>query len=85
MTKNLVPWAGIDQLDTAGNPSYLGRYATKLLVTGRLLPRAHKSLALAQKIRLVELPGYSHQYGIPEQEERRLLQAVRAALGEARR
>ena len=83
--KTGVNKAGIDQLDTAGNPSYLGRYATKFLITGRLLPRAHKSLALAQEIRVVELPGYSHQYGIPEQEERRLIQAVRMALVESRR
>jgi hypothetical protein len=83
--KTGVNKAGIDQLDTAGNPSYLGRYATKFLVTGRLLPRAHKSLALAQEIHVVELPGYTVHHGIPEQEERRLVQTVRAALGKGRR
>ena len=78
--KTGVNKAGIDQLDTAGNPSYLGRYATKFLVTGRLLPRAHKALALAQGIHVVELPGYAVDHGIPDQEERRLIQAVHAVL-----
>jgi hypothetical protein len=80
--KTGVNKAGIDQLDTAGNPSYMGRYATKFLVTGRYLPRAHKSLALAQDIHVVELPGYTTHHGIPDQEKRRLIQAVRGALGE---
>lgn len=72
--------AGIDQLDTAGNPSYLGRYATKFLGTGHYLPRAHKSLAMAQGIHVVELPGYTVHHGTPEQEQRRLIQSVRMAL-----
>ena len=72
-------------MDTAGNPSYLGRYATKFLVTGRYLPRVHKSLAVAQEIHVVELPGYTVHHGIPEQEQRRLVQTVRAALGKGRR
>lgn len=83
--KTGVNKAGIDQLDTAGNPSFMGRYATKLLITGRLLPRAHKALALAQEIHVIELPGYSVQYGIPDQEKRRLIETVRTALGESRR
>ena len=82
--KTGVNKAGIDQLDTAGNPSYLGRHATKFLVTGRYLPRAHKSLALAQDIHVVELPGYTMHHGIPDQEQRRLVQTVRMALGERR-
>lgn len=82
--KTGVNKAGIDQLDTAGNPIYLGRHASKLLVTGRYLPRAHKALALAQGIHVVELPGYTVHQGIPEQEQRRLVQTVRTALGEQR-
>jgi hypothetical protein len=42
-------------------------------------------LALAQEIHVVELPGYTLHHGIPEQEQRRLVQTVRAALGEGRR
>ena len=72
--------AGIDQLGTAGNSSYLGRYSTKILGTGRCLPRAHKSLAMAQGIHLVELPGYTVHLGTPEQEQLRRLQCVRMAL-----
>ena len=78
--KTGVNKAGIDQLDTAGNPIYLGRYASKFLVTGRYLPRSHKALALAEGIHVVELPGYTVQHGIPDQEGRRLIQTVRAAL-----
>jgi len=78
--KTGVNKAGIDQLDTAGNPSYLGRFATKFLVTGRYLPRSHKALALAQGIYVVELPGYTVHHGIPDQEERRLIQTVHTAL-----
>jgi hypothetical protein len=78
--KTGVNKAGIDQLDTAGNPVYLGRYATKFLVTGRYLPRSHKALALAQDIHVVELPGYTVHHGIPDQEQRRLIQTVHAAL-----
>jgi hypothetical protein len=78
--KTGVNKAGIDQLDTAGNPIYLGRYAHKFLVTGRYLPRAHKALALAQGIHVVEMPGYTVHHGIPDQEQRRLVQAVRTVL-----
>lgn len=79
--KTGVNKAGIDQLDTAGNPLYLGRYANKFLVTGRYLPRAHKSLALAEGIHVVELPGYTVHHGIPDQEQRRLIQTVHQVLG----
>jgi hypothetical protein len=78
--KTGVNKAGIDQLDTAGNPIYLGRYANKFLVTGRLLPRAHKALALAEGIHVVELPGHSAYHGIPTQEQRRLIQSVHSVL-----
>jgi hypothetical protein len=54
--------------------------ATKFLVTGRYLPRAHKALATAQGIHVVELPGHSAYHGIPEQEQRRLIQSVRRTL-----
>jgi hypothetical protein len=79
--KTGVNKAGIDQLDTAGNPVYLGRYATKFLVTGRYLPRAHKALANSQHIHVVELPGYRVGQRLPDQEERRLIQSFQSALG----
>lgn len=72
--------AGIDQLDTAGNPTYLGRHTQKFLITGRYLSRAHKSLALAQQIRVIELPGYMHGKGLPAQEANRLVQTIQRAL-----
>jgi len=78
--KTGVKKAGIDQLDTAGNPHYLGDFLAKLLVTGRYLPRAHKALATAQEIRVIELPGYSDRSGIPSQDQRRLVQTVMQAL-----
>jgi hypothetical protein len=80
--KTGVNKAGIDQLDTAGNPVYLGKYAAKFLVTGRYLPRAHKALATSQRIHVVELPGYTVGRRLPPQEERRLLQSVQSVLGE---
>ena len=79
--KTGVNKAGIDQLDTAGNPVYLGKYATKFLVTGRYLPRAHKALATSQHIHVVELPGYTVGQRLPGQEERRLVQSFQSALG----
>ncbi len=82
--KTGVNKAGIDQLDTAGNPVYLGKYAVKFLVTGRYLPRAHKALAASQQIHVVELPGYDVGRRLPPQEERRLVQSVRSALGGGR-
>jgi hypothetical protein len=57
--KTWVNKAGIDQLDTAGNSVYLGKHATKFLVTSRYLPRAHKTLASSQHTHVVELPGYT--------------------------
>ncbi len=78
--KTGVKKAGIDQLDTAGNPHYLGDFLTKLLVTGRYLPRAHKALATAQNIRVIELPGYNDHSGLTEKEKRLLIQSVQQAL-----
>lgn len=78
--KTGIKKAGIDQLDTAGNPHYLGDYLVKLLITGRYLPRAHKALATAQEIRVVELPGYNDHSGLPSNEKRLLVQTVRNAL-----
>lgn len=78
--KTGVKKAGIDQLDTAGNPHYLGDFLAKLLVTGRYLPRAHKALASAQEIRVVELPEYNDRQGFSAQEKRILVQAVQQAL-----
>jgi hypothetical protein len=78
--KTGIKKAGIDQLDTAGNPHNLGDYLVKLLITGRYLPRAHKALATAQDIRVIELPGYSDHSGLPPNEKRLLVQTVRNAL-----
>jgi hypothetical protein len=78
--KTGVKKAGIDQLDTAGNPHYLGDFLAKLLVTGRYLPRAHKALATAQEIRVIELPGYSDRSGLPANEKQILIQAVQQTL-----
>ncbi len=78
--KTGVRKAGIDQLDTAGNPHYLGDFLVKLLVTGRFMPRAHKSLATAQEIRVIELPGYSDHSGLSGREKQILVESVRQAL-----
>ncbi len=78
--KTGVKKAGIDQLDTAGNPHYLGDYLVKLLVTGRYLPRAHKALASAQEVRVIELPGYSDRSGLPEHDQQHLVQTMHEAL-----
>ena len=78
--KTGIKKAGIDQLDTAGNPHYLGDFLAKMLVTGRYLPRAHKALATAQEIRVIELPGYSDRVGLPSQDKHRLVQTVQQAL-----
>ena len=78
--KTGVKKAGIDQLDTAGNPHYIGDYIAKMLVTGQYLPRAHKALATAQEIRVVELPGYNDRSGLPAQDTHNLIQAVAQVL-----
>jgi hypothetical protein len=78
--KTGIKKAGIDQLDTAGNPHYLGDFLAKLLITGRYLPRAHKALATAQQIQVIELPGYDDRSGIPAQEQRHLVQTIQQAL-----
>lgn len=78
--KTGVKKAGIDQLDTAGNPHYLGEYLVKFLVTGRYLPRSHKVLASVQEIHVVEMPGYEERRGIPERERQALVRAVQTAL-----
>jgi len=78
--KTGVKKAGIDQLDTAGNPYYMGMYATKFLITGRRLPRAHKTLAAAQQIHVIELPGYYPGEGIPHNERQFLRQQIEEAL-----
>jgi len=71
---------GIDQLDTAGNPTYMGRHTQKFLITGRYLSRAHKSLAMAQLIHVIELPGYVHGKGLPIKEANRLVQTIQRTL-----
>lgn len=78
--KTGVKKAGIDQLDTAGNPMYMGMYATKFLITGRRLPRAHKTLAVAQQIHVIELPGYYPGRGIPNNERQFLRQQIEQML-----
>ena len=78
--KTGVKKAGIDQLDTAGNPNYIGMYATKFLITGRRLPRAHKTLAVAQQIHVIELPGYYPGQGIPQSERQFLKQQIEQTL-----
>lgn len=78
--KTGVKKAGIDQLSTAGNPKYIGSHILKFLVTGRYLPRAHKMLAIAEGVRVVELPGYQDNRRLPEQEERLLVDTVVRAL-----
>ena len=74
--KTGVKKAGIDQLDTAGNPHYLGDFLAKMLVTGRYLPRAHKALAYAQEVRVIELPDYDDRLGLSQSEQRRLVKTV---------
>jgi len=56
------------------------RYASKFLVTGRYLSRTYKALTLAQGIHAVEMPGYTVHHGIPDQEQRRLIQTVHSVL-----
>ena len=53
-----------------------------LALTGNstLKPRAHKALASAQGIHVVELPSYTVHHGIPDHEQRRLVQTVRTVL-----
>lgn len=72
--------AGIDQLDTAGSSRFLGAHLVKFLVTGRYLSWAHKMLALAESIRVVELPGYRDRRRLPDQEHRHLIMTVTQAL-----
>ena len=78
--KTGVNKAGIDQLDTAGNPLYSGIHLQKFLVTGRYLTSAYKALALAQNIRVIELPGYTVEHGIPERERFNMIQTIHSAL-----
>lgn len=72
--------AGIDQLDTAGNPAYLGPYTQKFLITGQYLSRAYKSLALAQQICVIELPGYIEGKALSAQEADRLIRTIQKTL-----
>jgi hypothetical protein len=74
--KTGVKKAGIDQLDTAGNPRYLGEHIIKMLITGSYLPRAHKSLAFAQEIRVIELPSYEDRRGISPKDQQWLVSQV---------
>ena len=78
--KTGVKKSGIDQLDTAANPHYLGMYATKFLITGRRLPRAHQTLAVAQQIHVIELPGYYPGRGIAKNERQFLRQQIEQKL-----
>ncbi len=78
--KTGIKKAGIDQLDTAGNAHYLGENILKFLVTGRYLPRAHKMLAVAEEIQVIELPGYRDNRRLPDQEKHRLIDTVKRKL-----
>jgi hypothetical protein len=78
--KTGVKKAGIDQLDTAGNQTYMGRYINKFLITGRRLPSAHKTLARAQQIHVIELPGYDYRGRLPASERQYLVQSITQAL-----
>ena len=77
--------AGIDQLDTAGNPTYLGEHVVKFLITGRYLSRAYKSLAFAERVRVIELPKYDDGRSLQEQERSLLINTVLSELGGRRR
>ncbi len=72
--------AGIDQLDTAGNPLYLGNHLVKFLITGRYLSRAHKSLAMAQQVQVIELPNYQHGRSLPPKDKQHLLNHINSYL-----
>lgn len=78
--KTGVKKAGIDQLNTAGNPLFMGMHAAKFLITGRMLPRAHKTLATAQQIHVIELPGYYPGRGLPQRERQLLRQQIERVL-----
>jgi hypothetical protein len=78
--KTGVKKAGIDQLDTAGNAHYMGDHILKFLVTGRYLPRAHKMLAVAEEISVIELPDYNDRRRLPVQDEQRLIETVQRKL-----
>ena len=78
--KTGVNKAGIDQLSTAGAEDYLGEHLTKFLITGRRLTPAIRALARTQDVRVIELPGYDFDRGIPANERNFLLQVIRSAL-----
>ena len=71
---------GIDQLDTAGNSHYLGKFSTKFLITGRPLSREHKALAVAQQVYVIELPGYRRGRSLPKRERQILRQRIERTL-----
>lgn len=78
--KTGIKKAGIDQLDTAGGHNYLGEHIAKTLVTSGRLSRAYHTLAAAQNIRIIELPGYREGYGLQDREKRALVQSMQHVL-----
>ena len=85
MKKDLVTLVGEQPLPTLLSIRHLD--AKEVLFVGTrewhnvgYLPRAHKALALAQGIHVVEMPGNTVHHGIPDQEQRRLIQTVHSVL-----
>ena len=75
------PKKGIDQLNTAASPTYLGTFTTKLLITGSRLNPSLTQMAKEMKVVPISLESYQDGKGFSRTDEQDLVAKVRKALG----
>ncbi|MBN1220832.1 MAG: DUF1887 family protein [Anaerolineae bacterium] len=76
---------GIDQLNTAAGQKYLGTYTKKFLVVDASWEKLTnlRDLADARHVKVIELPDYGETKTLTVAEQQRLVQAIKAELGDA--
>jgi hypothetical protein len=75
---------GIDHLNTAGGQRYLGTYTQKILVSDQVWNHTRsnlRELAEARRIEVIELPSFSAQGTLADEDTAMLVRRVRECLG----
>jgi hypothetical protein len=78
---------GIDQLNTAGEPRYLGTYTQKLLISDQVWEHTLsnlKELAQARRIEVIELPSFGATGQFTPKDADQLVRTVCGVLGRTR-
>jgi len=75
-TKTKGAKSGIDQIQAVAEQRYLGTYVTKFLISGSLMDKNNKNLALAYRIEVIELPSYTKTGKISRSDQQMLRERI---------